>query len=79
MKIKGVKKGDLFTSRNTQVAMSKDAKTYEVVAVCEVVDIETKEVIDYKCYARGIDTLAKNVFEIPFSTVVINKITQFIK
>ena len=64
MKIKGVQKGNRFNYKN---------KDYEVVAVCNVVDIETGEVIDTKCYARGITTLAKNVFEIPFATVIKNK------
>jgi len=64
MKIKGVSKGERFNYKN---------EDYEVVAVCNVVDIETNEVIDTKCYARGITTLAKNVFEIPFATVMKNK------
>ena len=63
--VRGVTKGDRFDYKNG---------TYEVTSVCRVIDIETGEVIDYKCYARGIDTLAKNVFEIPFSTVTMNKI-----
>lgn len=58
--INGVSKGDRFIYRG---------QLCEVVAVCHVIDAETGEVIDKKCYARGIDTLAKNVFEIPFSTV----------
>lgn len=63
--IKGVSKGDKFTLKN---------EIYEVTSVCHVVDAENGEIIDRKCYARGITTLAKNVFEIPFSTVVKNKI-----
>lgn len=63
--INGISKGDKFM---------KGKNLYEVVAVCHVVDVETGEVIDRKCYARGVDTLAKNVFEVPFSTVAINKI-----
>jgi len=63
--IKGVSKGDRFGYKK---------EIYEVVAVCNVVDIENGEVIDKKCYARGVDTLAQNVFEIPFSTVGLNKV-----
>ena len=63
--VKGIKKGDKFNYKNG---------IYEVVAICEVIDIETGEVLDNKCYARGVNTLAKNVFETPFSTVAINKI-----
>jgi hypothetical protein len=63
--IKGVSKGDRFGYKK---------KIYEVVAVCNVVDIENGEVIDKKCYAQGIDTSARNVFEIPFSTVKLNKV-----
>jgi len=65
--INGVSKGDKFNYKNG---------TYEVVAVCNIVDIENGEIIGKKCYARGITTLAKNVFEIPFSTVKINKINN---
>jgi len=64
--INGVSKGDKFKYRKNG--------TFEVVSVCHVIDAETGEIIDRKCYARGIDTLAKNVFEIPFSTVALNKI-----
>lgn len=64
MKIKGVSKGDRFNYKK---------EVYEVVSVCNVVDIETNEVVDTKCYARGIKTLSKNVFEIPFATVMKNK------
>jgi len=63
--INGVSKGDKF---------KKGKMLCEVVAVCHVIDVETGEIIERKCYARGIHTLAKNVFEIPFSTVVLNKI-----
>ncbi len=63
--INGISKGDKFNYKKG---------LYEVVAVCHVVDVETGEIIERKCYARGIDTLAKNVFEIPFSTVALNKI-----
>jgi len=62
--INGVSKGDKFNYK-------KDI--YEVVAVCNVVDVENGEIIDRKCYARGVTTLAKNVFEIPFATVSLNK------
>ncbi len=63
--IRGVSKGDRFNYKNG---------LYEVTSVCEVIDAENGEIIDKKCYARGIDTLAKNVFEIPFSTVIKNKV-----
>lgn len=63
--VNGVSKGDRFAYKKG---------TYEVVAVCHVVDVENGEIIDRKCYARGVDTLAKNIFEIPFSTVAINRI-----
>ena len=63
--INGISKGDKFEYKNG---------IYEVTSVCHVIDSETGEIIDKKCYARGINTLAKNVFEIPFSTVSMNKI-----
>lgn len=63
----GISKGEKFNYKKG---------IYEVVAVCNVIDIENGEIIDRKCYARGINTLAKNVFEIPFSTVALNKITN---
>jgi hypothetical protein len=63
--INGVGKGDKFNYKKG---------IYEVTSVCHVVDVETGEIIDRKCYARGVDTLAKNVFEIPFATVSLNRI-----
>lgn len=66
MEIKGVKKGDKFIYKKDTIC--------EVVAVCNVIDVENEEVITHKCYARGINTLAQNVFEVPFSTVLLNKI-----
>ena len=65
--INGVSKGDRFEYKKG---------IYEVVAVCHVIDCENGEIIDRKCYARGVNTLAKNVFEVPFSTVKRNIITQ---
>jgi hypothetical protein len=61
----GISKGDKF---------KKGKIICEVVAVCHVIDIETGEIIGRKCYARAIDTLATNMFEVPFATVAINKI-----
>lgn len=63
--INGISKGDKFNYKKG---------IYEVTSVCHVIDAENGEIIDKKCYARGLDTLAKNVFEIPFSTVTLNKI-----
>lgn len=63
--IKGVSKGDKFYYKRM---------VCEVVAVCNVVDVENGDVIDWKCYARGVDTLVPDVFEIPFSSVALNKI-----
>jgi len=64
--INGVSKGDKFEHKN---------EIYEVTSVCHVIDVENGEIIDKKCYARGVSTLAKNVFEIPFSTVIRNKLS----
>lgn len=63
--INGVSKGDKFNYKNG---------LYEVTSVCHVIDVENGEIIERKCYARGINTLAKNVFEIPFSTVSKNRV-----
>ncbi len=61
-----VSKGDRFNYRKNIIC--------EVVHVCNVVDIDSGEIIARKCYARGIETLATNIFEVPFSTVTLNKI-----
>ena len=48
--------------------------------ICEVVDFyETKSMTDgetksFQCIANGIDSFATNTFEVPFSTVVRNRI-----
>lgn len=46
----------------------------KVVDITKEVSIVTGEVINYRCYAKAIEGLATNVFEVPFSTVAINKI-----
>lgn len=65
--INGISKGDKFNYKKS---------IFEVVAVCHIVDVENGEIIGKKCYARGVDTLAKNTFEIPFSTVKLNLINK---
>lgn len=65
MTIKNVKIGDRFkTGRHTSA---------HVVDFYEVRSLTTGEVIEYKCIAKS-DTIATNSFEVPFSTVVRNKI-----
>ena len=65
--INGISKGDRFNYKKG---------IYEVVAVCHVIDSENGEILGRKCYARGVNTLATNTFEIPFSTVKLNLISK---
>lgn len=45
----------------------------EVVDFYEVRSMQSNEIIKYICMAKGINALATNLFEVPFSTVVRNK------
>ena len=45
-----------------------------VVDFYEVRSITTKEIINYICIAKLENSLATNLFDIPFSTVVRNKL-----
>lgn len=53
---------------------------YKQSQICEVVDflecksLEKDEIIKYICIVKWKNSLATNTFEIPFSTVVRNKI-----
>jgi hypothetical protein len=63
--IKGVNIGDIFTYKK---------QTAQVIDICEVKSIATKQIIKHICFCKCITGLAHNTFEIPFSTVAINKI-----
>lgn len=66
MKVQGVQLGDVFN--------------YGKHAICEVVDfrqivsMKTNETTGYQCIAVSKNGFAKNLFEVPFSTVLRNKI-----
>ncbi len=62
-----IKVGDMFMYKKNKA---------EVVDICEVKSIHYTEnnIQGYICYARCIDTLAQNVFEVPTSTIQLNKI-----
>lgn len=66
MKIRGVSIGDKFKNGTYKTAV--------VVDFYEVKSMLTGEVIRHECIAKGIDTLAKNEFHVPFNTVIRNKI-----
>lgn len=65
-RLKNVKIGDIFMS---------GTKTRAVVVDFHVVtSMKTGKFVDYKCIAQGVNTMAKNEFEVPFATVVRNRI-----
>jgi hypothetical protein len=66
MEIKNVKIGDKF----------KQGKNLEakVVDFHIVTSLKTGKLVKYICVAQLISGLAKNEFEVPFSTVIRNKI-----
>ena len=65
--IKGVVIGDRFkTGKHT---------TAKVIDILEVRSIVTEEIKGHICFAQA-EGLAHNAFEVPFSTVVRNKIKQ---
>ena len=47
-----------------------------VIDIAEVKSLVNNEIIEYKCYARMLEGFAHNTFEIPFSTVVKNRIKE---
>ena len=61
MTIKHVTIGDKF-KQGTHL-------TFEVVDFLEQTSLVSGNVTGHICIARGVDTLAKNTFEVPFSTV----------
>ncbi len=64
--INGVNIGDKFKQGNHI--------TSEVVDFHEIRSVSTGELIGYKCVARGCGTMATNTFEVPFATVMRNKV-----
>lgn len=64
--IKGVKIGDKFRQGKNL--------SCEVVDFYEIKSVTTGESKGFQCIAKGIDTIANNLFEVPFSTVLRNKI-----
>lgn len=63
--INGVKIGDVFKTGQKIKAI--------VVDFHVVTSMKTGELVGYKCIAKGLNTMALNEFETPFSTVVRNK------
>lgn len=66
MEIKGVKIGDKFKSGKNLTA--------KVVDFHIVTSLKTGKVVSYVCRAELVNALAKNEFDVPFATVVRNKI-----
>jgi hypothetical protein len=66
MKINGVKIGDVFKYGKTSIC--------EVADIRQIVSMKTNEIAGYQCIAVSTNGLARNLFEVPFSTVLRNKI-----
>lgn len=67
MTIRNVSIGDKFIKGKVHIC--------EVVDFYEVKSLVTGKVVEHLCIARGINTLATNTFETPFSSVIRNKIS----
>lgn len=65
MTINNVTIGDKFKNGGT---------ICEVVDLISLISVATGECVGYQCIAKGINTLSSNKFEIPFATVVRNRI-----
>lgn len=65
MKINGVQIGDKFKTGKNIFA--------EVIDFLDCKSMKTGETVEYKCIAQSLG-LASNKFEVPFSTVLRNKI-----
>ena len=66
MEIKGVKIGDKFKSGKNLTA--------KVVDFHIVTSLKSGKVVSYVCVAELVNALAKNEFDVPFATVIRNKI-----
>lgn len=66
MTIRNVTIGDKFKTGKNIVS--------EVVDFLEQKSIVSGEIIGYVCIAKGVDTFSVNTFEVPFTTVLRNKI-----
>lgn len=66
MTIRNVTIGDRFKTGKNIVS--------EVVDFYEKKSMVTGEVIGHICIAKGVNTFSTNTFDVPFSTVLINKI-----
>ena len=65
MTIKNVTIGDKFKNRKQEC---------EVVDFLEQRSVATGDVVGYQCIAKQITGIAQNRFEVPFATVVRNKV-----
>jgi len=66
MEIKGVKIGDKFKLEKTKIA--------KVVDFYIITSLKTGEIVKYACIAKLVNGLATNEFEVPFASVVRNRI-----
>lgn len=64
--INGVKIGDVFKY--------KRSITCKVIDFHAIMSIKSGKLIGYKCIAKGIGTMATNEFEVPFATVIRNRV-----
>lgn len=64
--IKGVTIGDYFKQGKNLVC--------QVVDFHELKSVTTGESKGYICIAKGVNTMAKNEFDVPFATVIRNRI-----
>jgi hypothetical protein len=64
--INGVNIGDVFKTGNIKKA--------KVIDFQVVTSFKTGKLIGYKCIAKSIGTIATNEFEVPFATVIRNRI-----
>ena len=64
--INGVKIGDVF--------QYKRSIKCKVVDFHVIMSVKSGKLIGYRCIAKGIGTMATNEFEVPFATVVRNRV-----
>ena len=70
MTIKNVTIGDIFKRKQYKHS------TFEVVDFYALTSQVTGEVISYQCIAREYKGLSSNLFEVPFSSVVLGRIEK---
>jgi hypothetical protein len=68
MEINGVKIGDKFMQGKSNVC--------EVIDFYEIISLKTGSLVGHQCIAKNLNGLSHNPFQVPFSTVIRNRVYE---